>query len=53
MISLAEAEARTIKSALTHTGGDKTKAARVLDISRTALYEKLKRIEAAKPPDSP
>ena len=44
VLSLAEAEARTIKAALAHTRGDKTKAARLLGISRTALYEKLKRI---------
>jgi two-component system response regulator AtoC len=44
VISLAEAEARTIRTALAHTGGDKTAAAKLLQISRTALYEKLKRI---------
>ena len=45
VLSLAEAEARTIRAALSHTGGDKTKAAKVLGISRTALYEKLRRME--------
>jgi transcriptional regulator with GAF, ATPase, and Fis domain/Tfp pilus assembly protein PilF len=45
VISLQEAEARTIQAALAATGGEKTKAARLLGISRTALYEKLKRIE--------
>ena len=44
VLSLAEAEARTIRAALESTGGDKTSAARTLKISRTALYEKLKRM---------
>jgi transcriptional regulator with PAS, ATPase and Fis domain len=42
-IPLREAERRTIDAALRATGGDKTAAARLLGISRTALYEKLKR----------
>ena len=45
VLTLAEAEVRTIRAALQSTGGDKTKAAKVLGISRTALYEKLKRSE--------
>ncbi|MCA9542681.1 MAG: sigma-54-dependent Fis family transcriptional regulator, partial [Myxococcales bacterium] len=44
-ISLAEAEARTIQAALAATGGAKAKAARLLGISRTALYEKLARMQ--------
>ncbi|MBK8097199.1 MAG: sigma 54-interacting transcriptional regulator [Planctomycetes bacterium] len=43
VLTLAEAERRTVLAALAACGGDKTKAARTLDISRTALYEKLKR----------
>ncbi|MCC6669996.1 MAG: sigma 54-interacting transcriptional regulator [Planctomycetes bacterium] len=50
-IPLAEAEARTIHAALRATGGDKSKAAKLLAISRTALYEKLKRIEGRDPAD--
>jgi transcriptional regulator with GAF, ATPase, and Fis domain len=45
VITLAEAEARTIRAALRSTGGDKTKAARLLGISRTALYQKLRRMK--------
>ncbi len=45
VLSLQEAEARTIQAALAATGGEKAKAARILGISRTALYEKLKRIQ--------
>ena len=52
-ISIGEAEARTIEAALKSTGGDKTKAAKVLRISRTALYEKLKRIKRGTPPVKP
>jgi DNA-binding NtrC family response regulator len=40
---LAELEMDAIDHALRVTGGDKTKAARLLGISRTSLYEKLKR----------
>lgn len=47
-ITLAEAERRTIQAALEHCGGDKSATARLLDISRTALYEKLKRYEIGK-----
>ncbi len=43
VMPLAEAEARTIDAVLRHTDGDKTKAAKLLGISRTALYQKLKR----------
>jgi DNA-binding NtrC family response regulator len=46
-IPLAEAEARTLAAALRRTDGDKTKAAKLLGISRTALYEKLKRAGAS------
>ncbi len=44
-ISLAEAESRTIRAALRATHGDKAKAARILQISRSALYAKMDRIE--------
>jgi transcriptional regulator with GAF, ATPase, and Fis domain/tetratricopeptide (TPR) repeat protein len=45
VVTLREAERRAILAAMQASGGDKTKAARLLDISRTALYEKLKRFE--------
>jgi transcriptional regulator with GAF, ATPase, and Fis domain len=41
--TLQEAERRAIEAAMRHCGGDKAKAARTLGISRTALYDKLKR----------
>jgi two-component system response regulator HydG len=47
VMSLQEAERRTIKAALAACGGDKTKTARTLGISRTALYEKLKRMASS------
>ena len=47
-ITLAEAERRTILAALEHCNGDKSATARLLDISRTALYEKIKRYEIGK-----
>lgn len=43
VLTLKEAERRTIAAAMNHHGGDKTKAAKILGISRTALYDKLKR----------
>ncbi|MCC7398123.1 MAG: sigma 54-interacting transcriptional regulator [Planctomycetes bacterium] len=43
VITLKEAERRAIVAALQSCGGDKAKTARTLGISRTALYEKLKR----------
>lgn len=43
VLSLQEAERLTILAALQHCDGDKAKAARVLGISRTALYDKLRR----------
>ena len=42
-IPLNEAIYRTLHAALRATGGDKSRAARLLQISRTALYEKLRR----------
>lgn len=45
VMTLAESEARTIRAALERTGGDKTAAAKLLGISRTAIYEKLKRMK--------
>ncbi len=41
--TLKEVERRALVAAMQASGGDKSKAARALDISRTALYEKLKR----------
>jgi len=43
VVPLKEAERRAIAVALTACRGDKTKAARALGISRTALYDKIKR----------
>ena len=43
ILTLKEVERRAIIAALQSCGGDKAKTARALDISRTALYEKLKR----------
>lgn len=41
---LGEAEREIIQAALEETGGNKTKAARILGISRSRLYEKLKKL---------
>ena len=41
--TLKEAEKRAIAAAMARNRGDKTKAAKALGISRTALYDKLKR----------
>jgi transcriptional regulator with GAF, ATPase, and Fis domain len=43
-LNLLEVESRTIEAALEATAGDKSKAARALGISRTALYAKLKKM---------
>ncbi len=43
VVTLKAAERHAIVVAMQACGGDKTKAARALEISRTALYEKLKR----------
>lgn len=43
ILTLKEAEKRAIAAAMAHNRGDKTKAAKILGISRTALYDKLKR----------
>jgi transcriptional regulator with GAF, ATPase, and Fis domain len=43
VVTLKEAERRALLAALQACGGDKAKAARRLEISRTALYEKIKR----------
>jgi two-component system response regulator HydG len=43
VITLKEAERRAIIAALQECGGDKAKTARALGISRTALYDKIKR----------
>ncbi len=44
VVTLREAEERTVRAALAATGGEKTAAAKLLGISRTALYDKLKRM---------
>jgi DNA-binding NtrC family response regulator len=38
---IAELEQRAIREALTHTGGNRTAAARLLGISRASLYDRL------------
>jgi transcriptional regulator with GAF, ATPase, and Fis domain len=43
IVTLKEAERRAIVAALQRCGGDKANTARALGISRTALYEKIKR----------
>ena len=43
VLTIQEAERRAIVLALTHFDGDKSKAAKGLGISRTALYDKIKR----------
>ena len=48
-IPLNEAIYRTLHAALRATGGDKSAAARLLQISRTALYEKLRREAVDRP----
>ena len=40
-MAIAELEARSIREALAHTGGNKLAASRLLGISRATLYEKL------------
>ena len=47
VLPLKEVERAAIVAAMQHFGGDKTKTARALGISRTALYEKLKRYETS------
>lgn len=44
VLTLKEVERLAIDRALRATGGDKSKAARLLGISRTAIYDKLKRL---------
>jgi DNA-binding NtrC family response regulator len=39
--AVAQAEADAIRAALRHTGGNKSRAAKHLGISRAALYEKI------------
>jgi transcriptional regulator with GAF, ATPase, and Fis domain len=48
-LPLNEAIYRTLHAALRATGGDKSAAAKLLQISRTALYEKLRREEVDRP----
>lgn len=47
-ISLREAERRAVSEAMTWAGGNKSKAARILGITRQTLRQKLKAFEAAK-----
>jgi DNA-binding NtrC family response regulator len=42
VVSIRESERQTICSALTSSGGDRSKAARALGIGRTTLYRKMK-----------
>ena len=49
--SLCIAEERAIEIALRHTQGDKKAAAEILQISRSTLYEKIKRMDARRSPD--
>jgi DNA-binding NtrC family response regulator len=42
VISLPETERQAITAALTATGGERGKTARLLQISRTTLYRKMK-----------
>ena len=46
MVNLAEMEEKHIRRVLSSVKGNKTKAARILGISRTALYGKLGTIQA-------
>jgi DNA-binding NtrC family response regulator len=41
--AVLEAERRTIIQALRHTGGNKVRAAKILGIHRTILYQKIRR----------
>ncbi len=43
VLTLDEAIRRTVRAALRQTGGDKTAAAKVLGMSRTALYDRLRK----------
>ena len=43
--SLADAEAEQIKKVLAATGGNKSRAARILGIERKTLYRKLERMD--------
>jgi len=51
--AVAEIEARAIRQALAHTGGNKLAAARRLGISRATLYQKLAVLDAAAPHNAP
>jgi DNA-binding NtrC family response regulator len=45
LATLAQVEAGHIRKVLAHTGGNKTRAARILGIDRTSLWRKLKAME--------
>ena len=47
--TMAEAEQDAIRAALAKTGGNRTRAAELLGISRRALVYKLKRMDAVPP----
>jgi transcriptional regulator with GAF, ATPase, and Fis domain len=51
-MSLQEMEKQLISSVLQHTGGNRTRAAEILGISREGLRTKLQRLEVPAPPDS-
>ena len=50
---LEDTEKKVIMATLQHTNGNKVKAAKILGIQRSALYEKLKRMEYGTKNDSP
>jgi DNA-binding NtrC family response regulator len=50
-MSLQEMEKQLISSVLQHTGGNRTRAAEILGISREGLRTKLQRLEVPPPPD--
>ena len=50
-MSLQEMEKQLISSVLQHTGGNRTRAAEILGISREGLRTKLQRLEVPAPPD--
>jgi transcriptional regulator with GAF, ATPase, and Fis domain len=51
-MSLHEMEKQLIFSVLQHTGGNRTRAAEILGISREGLRTKLQRLEVPAPPDA-
>jgi transcriptional regulator of acetoin/glycerol metabolism len=45
VLSLADAEEDQLRKVLAATGGNKTRAARILNIERKTLYRKLERMK--------